>query len=372
VASIQKLPKPPADVRIIAALVVIFVLLGGIVAVVYFDLEASLTALKNDNADLSSKVSQLQDLLEQSHLNQTSSLPAVQIYNQTVASVVLIENQKTTGTADEGTGFVYDTEGHIVTNNHVVEDAATVTVTFFDGTSETAQITGTDVYSDLALIKVDSLPNQSKPLLIRNSTSLMIGEPVYAIGNPFGLSDSMTSGIVSQLERELRLSDLGIPPPEGNYSIVDLIQIDAAVNHGSSGGPLLDGDGLVIGVTFALETGNTNLNGFIGIAYAVPSVLLMRVIPALKSTGHYDHPYMGISYDPNYTDGLLVTTVVPGGPAANAGLKAGDVITQVDGLQVSRAVDLVIYLERYKSPGDTIDLMIKGSSEHITLTLGAR
>lgn len=368
----QKIPRPSVDMRIVAALVVVFVLLGGIVAVVYFDLKQDLTSLKNENANLSSEVNQLQSMLEQSIVNYTSNLPAVQIYNQTMPSVVLIENEEIGGTAAEGTGFVYDTQGDIITNNHVVENAATINVTFFDGSSKSAQIIGTDVYSDLALIKVGSLPNQSRPLLMRNSTSLLVGEPVFAIGNPFGLSSSMTSGIVSQLGRLLRLSDLGVPPPEGNYSIADIIQFDAAVNPGNSGGPLLDSSGLVVGVTFAIETGNTGVNGFIGIAYAVPSSLLLRVIPALEAPGHhYSHPYLGIEYNPNFTDGVHVVGVTSGGPAGGI-LHAGDVIKKVDGLQVNRGEDLIIYLERYKSPGDTINLTIEGSNTPKPLTLGAR
>jgi len=199
----------------------------------------------------------------------------------------------------------------------------------------------------------------------------MVGEPVYAIGNPFGLSSSITSGIISQLERVKKLSELGepVPPAEGNYSLADLIQFDAAVNTGSSGGPLLDSFGNVIGVTFAIETDNTGVNGFIGIAYAVPSVLIMRVIPALETTGHYDHPWVGIEYDSRYTDGVHLTGIVPGSPAYKAGLQVGDVIKQVDGLQVNTGADFVIYLERYKSPGDTIELNINRNGSTLTETL---
>jgi S1-C subfamily serine protease len=202
----------------------------------------------------------------------------------------------------------------------------------------------------------------------------MVGEPVYAIGNPFGLTSSMTSGIVSQVGRVFSLASFGVPPPEGNYQIVDVIQFDASINPGNSGGPLLDGAGNVIGVTFAIETGNTGVNAFIGIAYAVPSIFLLRVIPALNSTGHYYHPYMGIEYNSNYTGGLDISAIVAGGPAEKAGLQVGDVIKQVDNVQVKSGDDLVVYLERYKSPGDTINLTIdrNGSIIEKTLTLGTR
>lgn len=358
------------DKRIIAALILICLAFVAGFAVIYLDLTSDITSLKNDNANLSSEVKQLRSLFDQLHANQTSGLTAVEIYNQTKFSVVVITTDK-----GQGSGFVYDQQGHIVTNNHVVAGATTITVTFYDGSSETAQVIGTpDVYSDLALIKVDKLPTQSKQLYIKNSTQLIVGEPVYAIGNPFGLTSSITSGIISQLGRVKRLSDLGIPSPQGNYSIADLIQFDAAVNQGNSGGPLLDSFGSVIGVTFALETDNTGLNVFIGIAYAVPSVLILRVIPALETIGHYDHPYVGIEYDPSYTGGVHVVGIVSGGPAYNAGLQVGDVIKKVDGLQMNRGDDFIIYLERYKSPGDVINLEINrnGAIVNKTLTLGTR
>jgi len=383
--------RSPVDKRIVAGLIVVCLLLAGLLVAVYVDLKADIASLESENSKLSSEFSQLpnlsstveseisrlESLERQSYINQTGNLTAVQIYNQTVPSVVLIDNQpKGGGSTIEGTGFVYDTQGDIITNNHVVENAATVTVTFFDGSSQTAQVRGTDVYSDLAVIRVQSLPAQAAPLgpRIRNSTSLMVGEPVYAIGNPFGLTSSMTSGIVSQVGRVLSLSSLGVPAPEGNYEIVDVVQFDASINPGNSGGPLLDGAGDVIGVTFAIETGNTGVNAFIGIAYAVPSIFLLRVIPALNSTGHYYHPYVGIEYSSNFTDGLHISAIVAGGPADKAGLRVGDIIKQVDNVQVKRGDDLVIYLERYKSPSDTINLKIDRNTSIIekTLTLGSR
>jgi len=341
----EKSSRYVVDKRVVAVLIVVIVTLIGSFAVAYLDLKSDIASLKNDNANFSSEVERLR-------------APAVTIYNQTKFSIVLITTDKG---GVGGSGFIYDLQGHIITNNHVVEGATNINVTFFDGSTETAQIIGTpDVYSDLALIKVDKLPTQSEPLIIRNSTQLVVGETVYAIGNPFGLSNSVTSGIVSQLGRVKNFSDLGepVPPPEGNYSIPDLIQFDAAVNTGNSGGPLLDSAGRVIGVTFAIETGNTGINGFIGIGYAVPSVLILRVIPALESAGHYDHPWVGIEYDPHFTSGVNVVGIVSGGPADKVGLQVGDVIKEVDGLQVNSGADFVIYLERCKSPGDTINLQI--------------
>jgi S1-C subfamily serine protease len=343
-------------------------------ALIYVNLKTELESLKKSNANLSSEIDQLQGLIEGLHANQTSGLTPVQIYNRTKDSVVLIVNDRGDGSIAEGTGFVYDLQGHIITNNHVVDGAVALSVTFFDGSVESAQTVGTDVYSDLAVIRVSWLPPQSQPLAIGNSSQLMVGEPVYAIGNPFGLSSSMTSGIVSQTERVLKLSDLGIPAPWGNYSIADVIQIDAAVNPGNSGGPLLDNLGFVVGVTFAIETGGNNIAGFIGIGYAIPSVLVMRAVPALISTGHYYHPWVGVEYDSLYTGGMQIVSVTHGGPAETAGLQVGDVIKEVDGHKVNSGADLMIYLERNRSLGDTVDLQVSRgvTNLNVSLTLGQR
>lgn len=366
-----------SDKKLVLALILVFIALGSLgasFAWIYVNLKADLASLKNSNANLSSKIEQLQGLIEELHANQTIGLTPVQIYNRTKNSVVLIVNNLGGDSIAEGTGFVYDLQGHIITNNHVVDGTIGLTVTFIDGTTETAQLVGSDVYSDLAVIKVAQLPPQSQPLIIGNSSQLMVGEPVYAIGNPFGLSSSMTSGIVSQLGRVLRLSELGAPAPWGNYSIADVILSDAAINPGNSGGPLLNNLGFVVRVTFAIETGASNVTGFIGIGYAIPSVLVMRVAPALISTGHYYHPWVGIEYDSRYTGGVYIVRVIHGGPAETAGLQADDIITWVDGHQINSGAEFIIYLERYKSPGDTISLKISrdGTSLDIPLTLGQR
>lgn len=360
--------------KLVLVSILICLMLVGASALMYNDLRTELVSLRNSNANLSSQIEQLQTLIEDLHVNQTSGLTAIQIYNRTKNSVVLIVNDLGDGSVAEGSGFVYDFQGHIVTNNHVVDGTISLTVTFFDGTTESAQIVGSDVYSDLAVIKVAELPAQSQPISIGNSTQLLVGEPVYAIGNPFGLSSSMTSGIVSQLGRVIKLSDLGAPAPWGNYSIADLIQFDAAVNPGNSGGPLLNNFGYVIGVTFAIETGDSGLTGFIGIGYAVPSVLMMRVVPALISTGHYYHPWIGIEYDRYYTGGMYIVSVIHSGPAEAAGLQANDIIKEVDGHQIDSGAELIIYLERCKSPGDIIQLKVSrgNTSLNMSLTLGQR
>jgi S1-C subfamily serine protease len=369
----EKTPGITVDKKFLIAMIFICLALGGSFAFIYLDLKADLKALRDNYATLSDQMQQLQSLIESLHQGQVTNLTAVQIYNRTKYSVVLISCTLANGSIVEGSGFIYDDGGHIITNNHVVEGAYSITVSFFNGTTVQAQLTGRDVYSDLAVIHVDSLLEQSHALILGNSTQLLVGEPVYAIGNPFGLRGSMTSGIVSQVRRVLRLSDFGVPPPEGNYSIADVIQIDAAINPGNSGGPLLNSLGFVVGVTFAIETGG-EVRAFVGVGYAIPSVLVKRVANAIIENGTYTHPWLGISYDPNYVGGLLISSVVSGGPADNAGLQSNDIITEVDGHPVTQAEDLIIYIERYKSPNDVISLKVLRDSTVLDkqLTLGPR
>jgi len=257
-----------------------------------------------------------------------------------------------------------------------VEDAENnINVTFFINGKPvrvSATVKGEDIYSDLAVLEVDNIPSEAKPLLIGDSTRLLVGEPVYAIGNPFGLEGSMTSGIVSQVGRVLRLSELGVPEPWGKYSIVDIIQFDAAVNPGNSGGPLLNSLGEVVGVTFAIETAE-GVRAFIGIGYAIPSIIMKRVVNVLIENGTYKHPWMGIMYDASYIGGVLVKEVDKDGPSYGK-LKPGDVIVEFNNHTINRAEDLVIYLERYKSPGEAISLKVKrdGEFEYVTVILGER
>ena len=363
------------DKKFLIAMILVCLALGGSFALIYLNLKADFKALSDNYATLLDQMHQLQSLIESLHHAEVTNLTAVQIYNQTKYSIVLITCTLANDSIVEGSGFIYDKGGHIVTNNHVVEGADSITVSFFNGTTVPAQLTGRDVYSDLAVIKVDSLslPEQSHALILGNSTQLMVGEPVYAIGNPFGLRGSMTSGIVSQTGRVLRLSDFGVPPPEGNYAIADVIQIDAAINPGNSGGPLLNSLGFVVGVTFAIETGG-EVRAFVGVGYAIPSVLVKRVVDAIIQTGHYAHPWLGIEYSSNYVGGLLINSVVSGSPAANAGLQSNDIITEVDGQPITLPEDLIVYIERYKSPNDVISLKVlrDGTVLYKQLTLGTR
>ena len=284
-----------------------------------------------------------------------------------------------------GSGFVYDNLGHIITNAHVVDGADKATVTFLDGSQYNAEIIGKDKFTDIAVIKVSEKPRLLHPLEIGDSSLLQVGEQVAAIGNPFGLSGSMTSGIVSQIGRLIAAQDSG-------FSIPDVIQTDAAINPGNSGGPLLNMRGQVIGINTAIQS----ISGeFVGIGFAVPSNTVSKIVPTLIEEGKYLHPWIGISgkdIDPDLArvldlkqaKGFLVITVVDDSPADKAGLKGmsqtqvidgkeypvdGDIIISVDGKEVRKISDILIHLQREKSVGDEMVLGILRDGDFMDLTL---
>ncbi len=322
------------------------------------------------------------------------NLNLVQLFEKSETGVVKISVQRgpdgPRDTPGMGSGFVYDNLGHIITNAHVVEGASKATVTFLDGTQYDADIVGKDKFTDIAVIKVSEKPRLLHPLQLGDSSQLHVGEPVAAIGNPFGLSGSMTSGIVSQIGRLLPTQDSG-------FSIPDVIQTDAAINPGNSGGPLLNMKGEVVGINTAIQS----MSGeFSGIGFAVPSNTALKIVPSLIEDGEYRHPWIGISgrdIDPdlarvlNLKDakGFLVITVVDGSPADKAGLKGmtatqiidgkeypanGDIITWVDDKEVRKISDILVHLQREKSVGDemTLGVIRDGEFLHITLELVER
>jgi S1-C subfamily serine protease len=320
---------------------------------------------------------------------QLSDVSLINLYNRTRESVVLITVTLADGVA-QGSGFVFDTSGHIITNYHVVEDALSITVTFIDGTIVEAESEpiGTDPYSDIAVIKVDAPVSMLKPLKLGDSSLLQVGESVIAIGNPYGLANTLTSGIISAVGREMDST--------GNYPIVDVIQTDAAINPGNSGGPLLNMAGEVVGITTAIPTETSR-----GIGFAVPSNTIARELPSLLTTGTYNHAYLGITgLDvtpaiaeemnlPTGTHGTLVIEVTAGGPSAAAGIRGGtrtatidgasvkvggDVILAADGVEMKSFYDLIVYIQRNKKPGNTITFSIlrNGSPMEIDVVLGTR
>ncbi len=294
-----------------------------------------------------------------------------------------------------GSVFVWDNAGHIVTNNHVVANADNISITFYDGTIVPGKVVGTDPDSDLAVVKVDMPTDQLKPVQMADSTQLKVGQLAIAIGNPFGLQGTMTVGFVSGLGRLLSANENAVGP---NYSIPDIIQTDAAINPGNSGGVLLDDTGKVIGVTSSIATTSGTSAG---VGFAIPSAIVQQVVPALIKTGHYDHPYFGIavaSLDPDLAGamnlptkqrGALVQTVTAGSPADKAGLQAsqkqvtingqqvlvgGDVIIAYNGQVVKSSDDLVTFLARLGSVGQTVSLTVLRGGKQIEMqvTLGVR
>ena len=287
-----------------------------------------------------------------------------------------------------GSGFVLDKEGNIVTNYHVVEGATSIEVRFSNDDTLKATLVGSDPSTDVALLKVDATPDALTPLSLADSTQVEVGDPVVAIGNPFGLERTVTTGIVSALQRAVKA-------PNG-YSIDHVIQTDAAINHGNSGGPLLNASGAVIGINSQIETGGSG-DGNVGIGFAVPSNTVKSVVDQLLASGKVDHAYLGVSaiavtpdiaksFDLPVTKGLVIQTVSPGSGAEGAGLKVGteqaviagesfrmggDVVVSADGTSVSTIDELRDVIAAHK-PGDKIELEIYrgGASKTVTVTLG--
>lgn len=293
----------------------------------------------------------------------------------------------------EGSGFVWDNAGHIVTNNHVVAGATKITVTFSDGTTVDASVVGADPNADLAVIKVNAPVNLLVPVTVADSKQVKVGQIVVAIGNPFGLQGTMTEGIVSALQRSLPVGlDNQTTQSTPSYSIPDIIQTDAAINPGNSGGVLVDEQGHLVGVTAAIESAAQSNSG---IGFVIPSSIVQKVVPALIQNGHYDHPWLGISGTDMTPDiaqamslpasqrGVMVVDITTGGPAANAGIHGspnsnsqtpagGDVITAINGQPVKQFTDLSSYLFYNTQAGQNVTLTIlrNGQQKNVQVTLG--
>lgn len=321
-----------------------------------------------------------------------SQLSLIDIFEKAEPGVVRVNVQRAESAevaGGVGSGFVFDKKGHIITNEHVVSNANKIVITFLDGRSYNAEIVGIDKFTDIAVAKVNADLALLKPLPLGDSSNLKVGEQIAAIGNPFGLSGSMTSGIVSQLGRLL-------PSGEG-YSIPDIIQTDAAINPGNSGGPLLNMRGEIIGINTAIQSATGE---FTGVGFAVPSQTVAKIVPTLIEEGEYMHPWIGISgrdINPDMANalglkdavGFLVVTVVKDSPASEAGLIGsektievegttyqigGDVILAVDGIEVRKIDDILIHLQRAKSVGDemVLEILRDGRTTNVTIILQER
>src|SRR4051812_16253977 len=316
-----------------------------------------------------------------------SALTVNEIYRRSGPGVVQITTTEGSSQA-LGSGFVLDKSGYIATNYHVVDGATSIEVRFSNDDTLKATLIGSDPSTDIALLKVDASPGALTPLTLANSDNVQVGDAVVAIGNPFGLERTVTTGIVSALQR-------AVQAPNG-YTIDHVIQTDAAINHGNSGGPLLDTTGAVIGVNSQIETGGSG-DGNVGIGFAVPSNTVKTVLAQLRADGKVEHAYLGVSaldisadiakaYSLPVDKGVVIQTVTPGSGASDAGLKAGteqaviagesfrmggDVIVSADGKSVSSIDELRDVIANHK-PGDKIELEIYrgGNSKTVTVTLG--
>ena len=357
--------------------------------------------LSNDNSSSDVSPNSLS-----SSISSSEALTLPKIFNKTENSVVQITSSSPTSNSlmirngeqipqnnvALASGFVYDQDGHIITNYHVISDPNSVEVTFVDGDSYSAKVIGKDPYSDIAVLQItdDGFQKHIPPLKAANSSALQVGEQVIAIGNPFGLSGTLTSGVVSQMGRVL-------PNDITGYSISNIIQTDAAINPGNSGGPLLNNRGELVGMNTAIFS---NTGVYAGVGFAIPSNMVQKVASSLLKNGSYEHPYMGISgitLSPeisnathmNDTKGILVVDITADSPADKAGLRGGDVLTSVDGHDIRLGGDVIVavdnqsvramedllsYLEEQKVVGDNIDLSVvrDGKTQHIDMILAAR
>ena len=373
------------------------VIIGGSIAgiAIIFALFISLNSM-SENSEASFTVTNGDHLEKFGDVIVDSNMSLIQLFEKAEPAVIQVNVKKiqSEGATEEvpggsGSGFVYDDTGHIITNNHVIDDALKITVTFLDGESYAAEIVGNDADLDLAVLKINARNSYLHHLEIGSSSELKVGQQVVAIGNPFGLSGSMTTGIVSQIGRLL--------PQESGYSIPNVIQTDAAINPGNSGGPLLNLNGEVVGINTAIqsETGN-----FTGVGFAIPSDTVNKVVPILIRDGGIRHPWLGVSgIDIDYelaeirgldsTKGFLIVSVIEGSPADIAGFMGtetremidgrdvpmdGDIIIKIDGELVRKIADILVHLQMEKLVGDEMVLTILRDGEVMdkTIFLGER
>jgi S1-C subfamily serine protease len=352
--------------------------------------QALINSLESQNSQLESRLASMTQVSNGTVLG----LDTVKIYQADSVGVVTVQGTTSSGGANStilGSGFVINFSGsnYVVTNYHVVKDVGGITVTFQDGDAYPATVVGSDGYSDLAVLKLTAPASEFHPLTVVSSSTLVVGQPVAAIGNPFGLSGSMTVGIVSQLGRTISES------LAGNFSIANVIQFSAQINPGNSGGPLLNSNGAVVGITTATVVSSQ------GVGFAIPADTILKEMTSLVTMGSYNlHAYMGITgadmnyplaqlQKTNFTYGVLIESLTSGGPAQKAGLKAGtqtatvqgspyliggDIILSVNGTKLVNTDALSTYLAEYCLPGQTLVLHIirGGQPMTVNLVLGVR
>jgi S1-C subfamily serine protease len=346
-------------------------------------------------AESDETIMQMQDEINEINniiLTESKTLSLIEIFEKSEPGVVRVNvqrNQTENDVGGVGSGFVFDKQGHIITNAHVIKDATNTVVTFLDGRSYNAEIIGVDEYTDIGVIKVNADLKLLNPLALGDSSKLQVGESITAIGNPFGLSGSMTSGIISQMGRLL--------PSDSGYSIPDVIQTDAAINPGNSGGPLLNMRAEIVGINTAIQS---TTGEFTGVGFAIPSQTVEKIVPTLISDGEYKHPWIGISGTDIDLDmsnvmklentlGFLIITVIEDSPASDAGLIGsnkmievegreyaigGDIIVSVDGIDVRKIDDILIHLQRVKAVGDemVLEVLRDGRTTNVTIVLQER
>ena len=384
-------------------LVISLIIYLGSISILAFNLRDLQDAIQRESMrikELSDQLSRIRSEisnLRTQNLSFQLTYPFSEVYDMVKDSVVVIRGKVVRQTIFgseygevQGSGFIYSYNGKliVITNNHVVERASDITISLLSGETYPAYIIGRDPYSDLAILSTDAPASKLKPLKIASSSTLKIGQPVIAIGSPFGLAGSITTGVISQLGRSISES------ATGGYPIADVIQISTPINPGNSGGPLLNLRGEVVGVTTAIIAGAQ------GVGFAIPSDTILRELPYLIEGKSYPHPWLGIrgvdmNYDiakimnVNVTYGLLVVEVIPESPAEKAGLRGGnravivndlrikvggDIIVMINGTRIRNGDDLSTYLERNTKPGDKIQIAVirAGRPVNVTLELGVR
>ncbi|MGD0979202.1 MAG: trypsin-like peptidase domain-containing protein [Candidatus Bathyarchaeia archaeon] len=415
-------PKTRSLSTILIGTAVICLLIGGILgyAISSFDTSSQISGIQSNVSTLEKEVSDIQSTNNSTSGNVTYanstyenvtyvlgdnvSLP--QLYNQVKDSIVMVQGIIVAGydffgnpsyEGVEGSGFVSNMTGQfvIITNYHVVQDAVNITVTFTDGNTYPANVTGTDPYADLATLSTKAPQNEYEPLNITSSSTLQVGDPVFAVGNPLGYTGSLTSGIVSALGRTVSVS-------WSSYSIADCIQTTTPINPGNSGGPLLNYAGEVVGITSYTALTSQGVAAQ-GLGLAIPSSAILRETPSLIANGSYnDHPWLGASgsdvdfdtaqaMNTNVTYGWLISQVTSGGPANTAGLRGGttqfldlssgtyvtiegDIITAINSRRITNGDALSSYLEELTQPGQTINVTVVRNNQtiNIAVKLGTR